>query len=404
MSKILTKTVYLVRHAETLQNLKEGESSKEFSDKGIQQAKELADNWTDAPDLIVYSSLVRSKATAEPLIEAYPYATVEQWPVQEWDYEDDEALKGKSPEERRAIRKAYWGKMNPAVKIGKDAESLEAAVARVLGVLEKIKEAPYKNIVIFSHGWFLNVLRAVLCLGANDKVKIMQAIRLFFNVRPINNASVMRLSVDGDQMRLLDNRIPKSLRATISAREVDLIVTNFKKRYTGVMSTIVNLLPDLRYTGLHLGVLGYPFKKDWTMMSWLSLFRHGWSRPVSGKPFRIWHCRRNHEMLVGWLLRDILQMKLRLVFTSAAQRDHTAWTKFLLSRMDIVVATSPESAHFLKVPFVVNMHGVVTDTYIPAQDRVAEWAATGVGGKYGIGVFGRVRHQKGTDRFVELMC
>jgi glycosyltransferase involved in cell wall biosynthesis len=237
-----------------------------------------------------------------------------------------------------------------------------------------------------------------------NKVKIMQAIRLFFNVRPINNASVMRLSVDGDQMRLLDNRIPKSLRATISAREVDLIVTNFKKRYTGVMSTIVNLLPDLRYTGLHLGVLGYPFKKEGTMMSWLSLFRHGWSRPVSGKPFRIWHCRRNHEMLVGWLLRDILQMKLRLVFTSAAQRDHTAWTKFLLSRMDIVVATSPESAHFLKVPFVVNMHGVVTDTYIPAQDRVAEWAATGVGGKYGIGVFGRVRHQKGTDRFVELMC
>jgi hypothetical protein len=38
--------------------------------------------------------------------------------VQEWDYEDDEALKGKSPEERRAIRKAYWGK-RICGKIGK---------------------------------------------------------------------------------------------------------------------------------------------------------------------------------------------------------------------------------------------------------------------------------------------
>jgi mannosyltransferase len=49
------------------------------------------------------------------------------------------------------------------------------------------------------------------------------------------------------------------------------------------------------------------------------------------------------------------------------------------------------------------MHGINTETYRPAADRAAEWAATGLPGKYGVGVFGRVRAQKGVDRFVDAM-
>jgi mannosyltransferase len=403
MSAFERKTIYFVRHAEAKQNVGRNATTKELTPEGILQAQALAQGWNFAPDLIVTSSYIRTKLTARPLIERFPSVPVEEWPVQEWDYEDDNVLKGKSEEECCAIRKSYWEKRDPTLKIGTDAESLNEGITRVQSILERIKKSPYQNIVIFSHGWFMNILRAVLCLGTDDKKKILQAIRIFFTIKPINNASVMRLRAEGDRIRLMDNRIPKSLRPEISARDVDIIVTNFKCRYTGVMTTLVNLLPE-QQKSLSIAVLGHPFVKTWQMVGWGSLLRHGWSKPASGKPFRIWHCRRNHEMLVGWLLRDLLRMKLRLVFTSAAQRDHTAWTKFLLSRMDIVIATSPESAAFLKVPYVVNMHGVVTDKYIPATDRAAEWAATGLGGKYGIGVFGRVRHQKGTDRFVELMC
>ena len=48
-------------------------------------------------------------------------------------------------------------------------------------------------------------------------------------------------------------------------------------------------------------------------------------------------------------------------------------------------------------------HGVDTDRFHPAADRAAAWADTGLPGRFGIGVFGRVRHQKGTDLFVEAM-
>src|SRR5690606_2409943 len=51
----------------------------------------------------------------------------------------------------------------------------------------------------------------------------------------------------------------------------------------------------------------------------------------------------------------------------------------------------------------VIMHGVDTTLYAPPPDRAAAWTATKLPGRRGVGVFGRVRHQKGTDLFVEAM-
>ena len=52
----------------------------------------------------------------------------------------------------------------------------------------------------------------------------------------------------------------------------------------------------------------------------------------------------------------------------------------------------------------VILHGVDTERYRPPTDRAAAFAASGLPGKYAIGCFGRVRHQKGTDVFVDAMC
>jgi mannosyltransferase len=117
----------------------------------------------------------------------------------------------------------------------------------------------------------------------------------------------------------------------------------------------------------------------------------------------IWHARRNNEMIVGVLLKR-LGWPLRLVFTSAAQRHHTWITRWLITRMDAVIATSRASAGYLKRPATVILHGVDPGRYAPPSDRHAAFAASGLPGKYAIGCFGRVRPQKGTDVFVEAMC
>ena len=88
---------------------------------------------------------------------------------------------------------------------------------------------------------------------------------------------------------------------------------------------------------------------------------------------RIWHARRNNEMLVGLLLRG-LGWPLRLVFTSAAQRHHSWVTRFLIARMDAVIATSAAAASYLRRPATVIHHGVDTELYAPPADRAAEFA------------------------------
>jgi len=118
---------------------------------------------------------------------------------------------------------------------------------------------------------------------------------------------------------------------------------------------------------------------------------------------RIWHARRNNEMLVGLALRG-LGWPFRLIFTSAGQRRHTWITRFLVSRMDGVIATSAASASYLLRPATVVHHGVDPQVYCPPPDRAAAFASTGLPGRYAIGCFGRVREQKGTDLFVEAMC
>jgi mannosyltransferase len=72
--------------------------------------------------------------------------------------------------------------------------------------------------------------------------------------------------------------------------------------------------------------------------------------------------------------------------------------------MDAVIATGETAASLLDRKPVVIHHGVDTELYCPPPDRAAAFAAAGLPGRYGIGCFGRLRPQKGTDVFVEAMC
>ena len=51
-------------------------------------------------------------------------------------------------------------------------------------------------------------------------------------------------------------------------------------------------------------------------------------------------------MIVGLLLRDVLRAPLRLIFNSAGQRRHKPLTRWMLKRMDAVIATSERSGKF----------------------------------------------------------
>jgi glycosyltransferase involved in cell wall biosynthesis len=108
-------------------------------------------------------------------------------------------------------------------------------------------------------------------------------------------------------------------------------------------------------------------------------------------------------MLAGLILRHIFRFRLILLFTSVAQRRHSWITRFYYHRMDGLIAASSRAASYLDRDAAVIPHGVNTDIFYPPEDRAAAWAVRGLKGKYGIGVFGRIRPQKGTGEFVDAM-
>ena len=181
------------------------------------------------------------------------------------------------------------------------------------------------------------------------------------------------------------------------ACDLQLIVPNLHRRYSGVTATNRMVAPKLA-TMFRAGWLGSHAPDGIARIGWRDLLTL-WRRQTP----LIWHARRNDEMIAGVLLRA-LGWPLKLVFTSAAQRHHTWLTRWLIRRMDAVIATSALSASFLKREATVVMHGVDTDSYAPPADRAAAFAESGLPGRYAIGCFGRVRAHKGSDVFVEAMC
>ncbi|MCV9961258.1 glycosyltransferase family 4 protein [Pararhizobium sp. BT-229] len=184
--------------------------------------------------------------------------------------------------------------------------------------------------------------------------------------------------------------------------DVEIIAPNFKRRLSGVTTSIIQLVPVQRALGLKIATLG-PGLPDSLPHIGYSALLNLWSRP-KGRGLRVWHARRNVEMLPAIVLRDILRMKLKIVFTSASQRKHSGWSKFLIRRMDAVIATSSKTAAYLQVPSTTIMHGIDTQRFFPATDKAAAKVALGLPADRKIaGCFGRVRHQKGTDLFVDSM-
>ena len=125
--------------------------------------------------------------------------------------------------------------------------------------------------------------------------------------------------------------------------------------------------------------------------------------PPSDRQFSIWHVRRNPEMRLGIWARDVRRLPVRLVFTSAAIRRHSAFPRWLISKMDAVIATTDEAAGFVPNVKAVVPHGVDTALFHPSEDRAKAWADLGYPGRMGIATIGRVRPEKGTDRFIDTM-
>ena len=180
-----------------------------------------------------------------------------------------------------------------------------------------------------------------------------------------------------------------------------VFVTNFNKRFTGVSATAASVL-KFQKSQLEISLVGQPLHDCPAPLTKSQAIRLSRNCPMD-KPFNIWHVRRNSEMQLAIIARDVFRLPIKIVFTSAAQRRHSAWPRWLISKMDAVIATSEEAASFVANVVSVIPHGIDLERFTPSKNQKQSWAKTGMPGEYGIINVGRVRPEKGTDLFVEAM-
>ncbi|MFV0293462.1 MAG: glycosyltransferase family 4 protein [Paracoccus sp. (in: a-proteobacteria)] len=176
--------------------------------------------------------------------------------------------------------------------------------------------------------------------------------------------------------------------------KIEVVAPNLKRRLSGVTATVVRLLPvQEKMIGIVTTGPGLPDGLPHiSLRSAAVMPRNRW---------RVWHSRRNTEMALGLIFRHILRRHYRLLFTSAAQRHHTGFTKWLIRQQDALIATSPQAASYLERDAEVILHGVDTRIFQPTPDKHRLRQELGLDpDAVLIGCFGRIRAQKGVDLLV----
>lgn len=189
----------------------------------------------------------------------------------------------------------------------------------------------------------------------------------------------------------------------VSAENVpDLFVTDLHRRTTGVSATIRTLVPYIARK-MPLTVVSPRTTDHENPVGLWAALRHCWTAPQRHS-FRIWHVRRNNEMLWGLIFKHVFRCRLSLVMTSCALRRHSWFPRLLLSRMDEIIATSDAAARYFPSVAAIIPHGVDCERFGPAESSQRElMSQLGFPDAKGIAICGRIRPEKGTDLFVDAL-
>lgn len=187
-----------------------------------------------------------------------------------------------------------------------------------------------------------------------------------------------------------------------------IVHTHFHGRRTGVTRHVEDLVRAFAgFEGddaVEAKALGWGLERPLPSIDGLTLWRRR-------RESLVWHAHRNHELIAGLLWRGLRRLlfgrscaRLSLVFTRHAASPASGLTRWVASRADRVVALTREMAGSLDVPSTVVGHGVDLRRFRPPEDRAAAFEKLGLGGRFGVGVIGRIRPDKGQGDFTEAIA
>lgn len=129
------KEVWFIRHAESEANAGLVSSSPSMipvTQKGLEQAKILSGQLTEAPGLFIITSYIRTGQTAMPTLQKFPNVPVEVWPMHEYNFLSPDTCTGTTAAQRKPMVDAYWQRCQPDYIHGNGAESFIEFKDRVI--------------------------------------------------------------------------------------------------------------------------------------------------------------------------------------------------------------------------------------------------------------------------------
>lgn len=184
--------LYCVRHGQSLgnsQNIFEQEDGTALSPVGREQARVVSHRFKKLPiDVILASDLTRAKQTAE-IINKQVKTSLECLPLLR-EYRDNSYMRGKTwddPEVKAYLAKKQEIFHDPDARIN-DEETFTEIVDRCSSFLDYVGSRKEKTILVVSHGYFLNIVTAIVVMGRHRLTP--ELADHFYNYTWFNNTGI----------------------------------------------------------------------------------------------------------------------------------------------------------------------------------------------------------------------
>jgi broad specificity phosphatase PhoE len=190
--------IFLIRHAESESNVGSKTSDPSIisiTEKGRAQSFELANKITDAPDLIIVTSYVRTAQTALPLIKKFLGVKVETWPLHEFTFLSPSLCRNTNSKERLPMVNEYWEKCDPDFIHGIGAESFNQFIERVQGCIQRFNSMNHKFVTIFAHGHVIRAIRLFMDSNQTTPEILMRLYRDNIPMIPVYNSEIFEVTL-----------------------------------------------------------------------------------------------------------------------------------------------------------------------------------------------------------------
>jgi broad specificity phosphatase PhoE len=198
--------VWLIRHGESEANAgfpTDEQANIKITERGHQQAQQVASCFSQQPSLIVTSPFLRTKQTAQPTIDRFSSTPQVEWQVEEFNYLATARRKNTTLAQRKPMAEEYWQRNDPFYVDGEGAESFAEMMSRVYNLQKQIQDIKEEFVAIFTHGMFMRAfLWSLIFNSVEVTTESMREVRVSLDFFNIPNGAILNLQTQNQNIWL----------------------------------------------------------------------------------------------------------------------------------------------------------------------------------------------------------